>query len=558
MRLADLAAHLDVRYPSASAAPEGGSAADTEVGYLTHQADWVQPGDAFVAITGARFDGHAFIADALTRGAVAVLGQGLPPGIDCPVPYLVVPNARAALADAAAALAGHPSASMTVIGITGTDGKTTTSCLARHLLRATGRRTGLLSTIGYELGDGVLRQPPAHFTTPESPQVQQILAEMHRDGVEIVVVETSSHALALDRVRGVDYDIAVWTNLSAEHLDFHGSMQGYFEHKALLVKRAARAVLNAEDPCTQQLLALTKDPVLYAAEPTTSEPSVDEATGGGRGAAELGVSGPAAGSGVAIWASDVVEGPDDLRFTLHTGAVTTPTPAAVGSASDSGPSEPDAPDSGTTNRGTTGDTQAAVLPMIGRFNVANAVAAIAASRVAGADMGELVQALASFAGVPGRMEMAPREVGQPRVIVDFAHTPPSLEKALETVRVTTTGRLWVVLGSAGGPRDPGKRAPLGAAASAGADQVIFTEEDHRDTPIADILDEMERGAREAGRTNFVSISDRVEAIAYAVSSAAADDTIVLAGKGPEATLERDTETIAWDEMGEAVLALARR
>ncbi len=498
MRLADLTAELHLTSPDAHAA-------EVEVAYVTHQADWVQPADVFVAITGARFDGHSFIAEAVRRGAVVVLGQGLPEGIECPVPYVEVPDARVALADAAAALAGHPSAAMTVIGVTGTDGKTTTSCLARHLMRAVGRPTGLLSTIGYELSDGRLRQPPTHFTTPESPQVQQILREMADDGVDVVIVETSSHALALDRVRGVEFDIGVWTNLTAEHLDFHKTMQGYFEHKSLLVQRAPKAVLNAQDPWTEQLLTMTQEPTGYAAEPSDQLPIVEGLDPGWR-------------------ASNVVEGPDDLRFTLHT------------------------PD---------GDFEA-VLPMIGRFNVANALAALAAGRHAGASTSDLVDALATFTGVPGRMEMAVRSDGDPRVIVDFAHTPPSLDKALETVRVTTQGSLWVVLGSAGGPRDPGKRAPLGEVATRGADQVVFTEEDHRDTPIADILNEMERGAREKGRDNFVSIPDRVEAIRYAVSHASPADTVVLAGKGPEATLERDSETIDWDEMGQARAALAAR
>lgn len=498
MRLADLTAELGAPICD----PATG---DVDVRFVTHQADWVQPGDLFVAISGARFDGHTFIPEAVRRGAVAVLGQGLPEGIDCPVPYVEVSDARPALADAAAALAGHPSRAMTVIGITGTDGKTTTSCLARHLMRATGRRTGLLSTIGYELSDGVLRQPPAHFTTPESPQVQQILRELANDGVEVVMVETSSHALALDRVRGVDFDIAVWTNLTAEHLDFHGTMQGYFDHKALLVQRAPRAVLNAQDLWTEQLLPMTERPVGYAAEATTEVPVVSDFEPAWR-------------------ATDVVEGPDDLRFTLQ------------------------APDG----------EHAAVLPMIGRFNVANALAALAACQLAGASTTALVQALGTFTGVPGRMEMAVRHNGDPRIIVDFAHTPPSLDKALETVRVTTEGQLWVVLGSAGGPRDPGKRAPLGEVATRGADQVVFTEEDHRDTPITDILTEMERGASEQGRTNFVSIADRVEAIRYAVSHARPNDTVVLAGKGPEATLERDTETIEWDEMGQALAALSAR
>ncbi|HKJ11461.1 MAG TPA: UDP-N-acetylmuramyl-tripeptide synthetase [Ornithinimicrobium sp.] len=494
MRLGELTAELEAATTSA-AAPD-----DPEVTYVTHQADWVRPGEVFVAVAGARFDGHDFIADAVERGAVAVLGEGLPARTPCPVPYVQVPCARAALADAAAALAGHPSRSMTVLGVTGTDGKTTVSCLTRHLLRGAGRSVGLLSTIGYELSDGVLRQPPTHFTTPEAPQVQQILADMRADGVEIVVVETSSHALALDRVRGVDFDVAVWTNLTAEHLDFHGTMQGYFEHKSLLVSRARASVLNAQDPWTPQLVPLASSPVFYAAE--EGEEVI-------------------AGIEPGWWVTDVVEGPRDLRFTVHS------------------------PD---------GD-HPALLPMIGRFNVANAVAALAAGTRAGAPIDSLLAALSRFPGVAGRMQMTTRQPGQPRVIVDFAHTPPSLGKALQTVRVTTQGRLWVVLGSAGGPRDPGKRAPLGEVASAYADHVVLTEEDHRDTPLWDILGEMKRGARDAGRDNVVCVPDRREAIRYAVSGAGEHDTVLLAGKGPEETLERDTETIPWNEMAEAEAAL---
>ena len=223
-------------------------------------------------------------------------------------------------------------------------------------------------------------------------------------------------------------------------------------------------------------------------------------------------------------ATDVVEEADALRFTVH---------SPEGSA-------------------------AATLPMIGRFNVANALAAMAGAHAAGLSLPELLAGLATFPGVPGRMEMAERGSGDPRVIVDFAHTPPSLDKALSTVRVTTEGRLWVLIGSAGGPRDPSKRAPLGEVATRLADIAVFTEEDHRDTPLADILREMERGAREAGRENFRSIGDRRLAIRQTVADAAPEDTIVLAGKGPEATLERDTETITWDEMAEARTALELR
>lgn len=488
MRLGDLAAALDLEPPAGA---EG-----TEVRGATHQADWATPGDVFVAIRGARVDGHRFIADAVERGAVAVLGEGLPDDVACPVPYLRVPSARAALADAAATLAGYPSRGLTVLGVTGTDGKTTTSSLARHLLRAAGRPTGLLSTVGYELPDGVLRQPPTHFTTPEAPQVQQILRDMVDAGASDAVVEASSHALALDRVRGVEFDVAIWTNLTGEHLDFHGTMEQYFADKSLLVQRARHAVLNADDPWTVRLLPMAPSHVTYSAEGAPAD-----------------------------WrATDVVEGAGELRFTVH---------GPDGSA-------------------------AAVLPMIGRFNVANALAAMAGAHAAGVRLPELVAGLATFPGVAGRMEMADRADGDPRVIVDFAHTPPSLEKALSTVRVTTEGRLWVVLGSAGGPRDPSKRAPLGEVATRLADTAVFTEEDHRDTPLEEILREMERGAREAGRSNFRSIGDRREAIRYAVGQAAPGDTVVLAGKGPEATLERDTGTIDWDEMAEADAALALR
>ena len=462
---------------------------------VTHTAAWVRPGYAFVAIRGTRVDGHAFIADAAAGGAVAVLGEGLPAGATTALPYVVVPGARAALADAAAELAGHPSRRLAVVGVTGTDGKTTTSWLARHLLRAGGLATGMLSTVGYELPDGELRHFPAHFTTPEAPQVQEVLAEMVAAGGQAAVLEASSHALALDRVRAVDWDVAVWTHLTSEHLDFHGTVENYFADKRKLVERSPFAVLNTDDPWVEQLRGVAPSEWTYSAE----------------------------GSALADWrARDVAEGTRGLRFRVE---------SPVGSFD-------------------------AALPMIGRFNVANALAGMAAAARLGVDVDALVAGLASFRGVPGRMELVPGS--DVRVIVDFAHTPPSLEKALATVRSTTEGALWVVLGSAGGPRDPSKRAPLGAAATRLADRVVFTEEDHRDTPLAEILAEMERGAREAGQENFTSIGDRREAIRHAVVGASAGDTVLLAGKGPEDTLERDGVTVPWDEVAEAREALTLR
>ena len=498
MKLADLADEL-----GADLADPSGHVGQTVVVGVSHQADWIRPGQAFVAISGARFDGHSFISEAVERGAVAVIGQGLPPTMTtCPVPYLTVENARAALADVAAAMADHPSRQLTVLGVTGTDGKTTTSCLSLHLLRQSERSTGLVSTIGYELTDGVLRQPPAHFTTPEAPQVQQILKDVLASDASHVVVEASSHALAMDRVRGVDFDIAIWTNLTGEHLDFHGTLENYFADKAKLVQRARHSVLNVDDgPWYAQLLPLAQaDGGTVSTYSASGDSSAD------------------------WWASDVVEEAAALTFTVHSPQGSLP----------------------------------ARLPMIGRFNVANALAAMAGVAQTGVPLADLIAALDTFPGVPGRMEMVERLDGEPRVIVDFAHTPPSLEKALETVRVTTQGRLWVAIGSAGGPRDPSKRAPLGEVATRLADMAIFTEEDHRDTPLIDILKEMERGATDAGRDNFISIGNRTDAIRYAVNQAAAQDTIVLAGKGPELTMERDTETVPWAEIEEARTALAIR
>lgn len=486
MRLHEIAAVVGATAPQVP---------DPDVHNVTHNSAWVNAGSIYVAIRGARVDGHDYIADAIARGAVAIIGEGWTADEPPALPYLTVESARAALADAAAALAGYPSRSLRVVGVTGTDGKTTTSWLTRHLLRAAKVPTGLLSTVGYELPDGVLHHFPAHFTTPEAPQTQRVLADMVAAGGEAVVLEASSHALAMDRVRAVDWDIAVWTQLTSEHLDFHGTISNYFTDKAKLIERSPFAVLNADDPWTSQLSGGALAETSYSAEGADAEWS----------------------------AHDISETSGGLRF-----AVASP----LGRLD-------------------------VTLPMIGRFNVANALAGMAAAHHMGAGAGDLVEGLRTFAGVPGRMEIVPSDLAtDPRVIVDFAHTPPSLEKALATVRTTTEQDLWVVLGSAGGPRDPAKRAPLGEVASRLADQTVFTEEDHRDTPLAEILAEMERGAIGPGTTT--SIGNRTEAIRYAVAQARPGDTVVLAGKGPEDTLERDTETIPWDEVDQARQALALR
>lgn len=464
-----------------------GAAADAQaqVRGVSHNSAWIRPGDAFVALHGQVHDGHDYIPDALARGAVLIVGEGWPEAVALPVPYLKVNDARSALADLAAALNDHPSRELTTVGITGTKGKTTTAWLIRHLLRAAGHKTGLLSTLGYKLQDDTLHQFPAHFTTPEAPQLQGTLAEMVKGCCTHAVIEASSEALAQERLRNTQIDVAVWTNLAPEHLNFHGDMERYFRAKRRLFDTGAFAILNAADAWGMRLS--DRPHTTYAATGDPADPAAD------------------------WWASDVTEDGDGLTFTVH---------------------HP-------------GGSFSATLPMIGAYNVANAMGAIAAAAQVGVDIAAIQAGLASFAGVPGRMQIL--GTAPARVILDFAHTPDSLRLALSTLRQTTSRELIVVLGSAGGPRDPSKRAPLGEVAATLADLAVFTEEDCRDTPIDEILNEMRRGAVEAGQSNYRLIRDRLKAIRYALSHAHPGDTVVFCGKAGEITLERATETLPWIE-----------
>ncbi len=271
-------------------APPDGTADITGV---THNSGWVKPGYAFVAVRGHTHDGHRFVPDALARGAALIVGEGWTGSETLSVPYLRVDSDRRALGDLAAALNDYPSRKLTVIGVTGTKGKTTTTWLTRHLLRHAGHPTGLLSTLGYKFADDVLHQFPAHFTTPEAPQVQETLATMVARGCTHAVVEASSEALAQQRLRGTSFDVAIWTNLAPEHLNFHGDMEGYFRAKRILFDNAAYAVLNAADPYGMRL---------------TDRPYVTYADNEGLGADGVRADGVRAnGVRAAWWASDVAE-----------------------------------------------------------------------------------------------------------------------------------------------------------------------------------------------------------------------------------------------------------
>jgi UDP-N-acetylmuramoyl-L-alanyl-D-glutamate--2,6-diaminopimelate ligase len=487
---------------------------DPIVSSVTHDSRQVSVGAVFVAMPGipmagrATLDGHDFIPAALENGAAVIVGskplESI--GLALNVPYIQVAHPRAALADLSSAIHGHPGRKLSLLGVTGSKGKTTTAVLLHHLLEASGVWAGRVSTIGgrFRGQDFML---PGHFTTPEAPQVFETLARFVREGGTHAVLEVSSHALELDRVRGLQFDVGVWTNFSGDdHVDFHGSERAYLNAKRTLLERSSVAVLNRDD---SSYAALRNDfaHVAYSLERHGSQPDVLE------------------------WrAEDVRESADGLRFTVN------------------------APGWGF----------AAFVPMIGGFNASNAMAALMAAATvlfkrgwSNARVAEALQrGLKSFPGVPGRMQML--QTAPFRVINDFAHTGASLRAALETLRTTTQGRLILVIGAAG-QRDPARRTGIGEAAARGADVTIFTEEDHRTEPLEEILDAMREAYLGAGgdEGNLEVITDRREAIRRAVKLARVGDTVLLAGKGHERTLERGTEFLPWDENAQARAALIR-
>jgi UDP-N-acetylmuramoyl-L-alanyl-D-glutamate--2,6-diaminopimelate ligase len=466
--------------------------ADLEVLGITHDSRQLQPGFVFVAIPGVPLpsrpplDGHDYIPQALERGAIAIVGTR--PNLELPVPYFSVPDARAALGDLAASFWNHPAKKLEIIGVTGSKGKSTTSTLIHHLLEYAGVKAARMSTVGVRFAghDEIL---PGHFTTPESPQVQELLARFLAAGCTHAVLEVSSHALALERVRGIEYNVGVWTNLEPEHLDFHGTLEAYGNEKLKLLERSHWRVLNNEDEFARQ----TEFPNTYWY-----------------------------GNGGEWTAQNVVESARGLEFNVQS---------------------------------PWGDLSVRV-PMIGKFNMLNTLAAMAAfSLTDGFDAEEIQSGLESFSGVPGRMQMIQT---QPfRVINDFAHTENSLRAALEAVGPTTSGRVILVVGAAG-ERGEERRTGLARVAAQLADVTIFTEEDHRSESLEAILETMRSEFVRSGGHEHHLVPDRRDAIQKAIQLAQPGDTVLLAGKGHERTLERDGLTLPWDESAEARIALEAR
>jgi UDP-N-acetylmuramoyl-L-alanyl-D-glutamate--2,6-diaminopimelate ligase len=475
-------------------------AEDLDVRTIAYDSRKAAPGTLFVAIEGFHRDGHDFVADATKRGAVAVVAQRK---VRTKVPVAVVADSRAALADIAAELFEHPTRKLKLVGVTGTDGKTTTVHLVSDVLEAGGERTGFATTVDFKIVDHVSANDTRQ-STQEAVEIQEFFAELLVAGGTWGVLEATSHALALRKLRGTEVDIAVFTNLSPEHLDFHGTLQSYLEAKAILFDMLGHgtdkgvpkaAVLNADDPHWQYLAGRSVDArvITYGID---AHADVQGTV----------LSADANGSRV------LVEAP--------------------------------------------GETVEVALPLVGRFNVHNALAAIAAGIAAGVPLVKARDALQRVKPVRGRMERVDR--GQPfSVIVDYAHTPESLDKVLALLRPLTKGKLIAVFGSAG-ERDRTKRPHLAEVAAKHADFFVITQEDPRLEDPATILAEIEAGATAAGKTrgpDYEVIDDRREAVRDALRRAQPGDTVLLAGKGHEASIIVGEEKRPWDEAAVARDAL---
>ena len=496
MRLGPLAA--------AAGATVEGDAALIDVLSVVYDSRRATPGSLFVAVPGFHRDGHDYAGDAVARGAVAVVAERT---LALGVPVVAVADARAALADLAAELYDYPTRRLRIVGVTGTDGKTTTARLVSDVLEAAGERTGYATTVDLKILDHVWANETRQ-TTQEAVEVQEFFAELIVAGGTWGILEATSHALALRKLRNCDVDIAVFTNLSPEHLDFHGSIQEYLEAKGILFEMlghgaekgiAKAAVLNADDPHWRYL--------------------ADRA--GGVRAITYGLDALADVQGSVLRADARGSRVEVLAF---------------------------------------GEKVELDLPLVGRFNVQNALAASAVGLAAGATLEHARAALERATPVRGRMQRV--DEGQPfSVIVDYAHTPGSFEKVLALLRPLTPGRLIAVFGSAG-ERDRAKRPKLAEVASRYADLFVITQEDPRLEDPAAILSEIEAGAVAVGKErdrDYLVIGDRREAIGAAIDRAAdAGDTVLLAGKGHETSIIVGEERRPWDEAAAARAALRAR
>jgi len=469
---------------------------DREIDGIFYDSRRVQKNGLYVAVRGAHVDGHQFTDQAIERGAAAIVVER--PESHTRATALVVPDSRAALADLAFTFFKRPALRLKMAGVTGTNGKTTTTFLIKHICESAGLPSGLIGTVRYEIAGRIL---PATRTTPESLDLQEMLSQMVNAGCKAAAMEVSSHALAQDRVRGLEWDVAVFTNLTQDHLDFHGTMADYFEAKARLFtglkeqrhKTSAVAVINLDDPYGEKLVSRLgrETPVItYGHSPRA-----------------------------------------DFRASNYRAEFT-----------------------GTSFQlDARGKIYLVRLPLIGRFNVSNAMAALAAANSLGVNLREAVVSLARAPQVPGRLEAIPAR-RQFQIFVDYAHTDDALLNVFKTLRELEPRRLIVVFG-AGGDRDKQKRPLMGRVADQNADYSIITSDNPRkEDPLAIIAD-VKKGFRS---TNFEAVPDRTEAIARAIALAQPRDLILIAGKGHETYQEFADHTIPFDDHQVALRALENR
>ncbi len=459
---------------------------DRPVESIAYDSRRVQKNGLFVAMRGESRDGHEFIGQAIEKGASVIVAEREEK--HSRATCLVVENARNALADLSATFYGLPAQRLKLAAVTGTNGKTTITFLIKHICEKAGLRCGLIGTVRYEIGERVL---PASRTTPESLDLQELLAQIVNAGCRAAAMEVSSHALAQDRTRGLEWNVAVFTNLTQDHLDFHGTMESYFESKLKLFtqlgqqqkKRKPVAVVNIDDRYGQQLLQRIGKKVAVITY----------------------------GMGVRA----------DFRasnYRVEFGGTSYQLDAR-------------------------GKSYLVRVPLIGRFNVLNSVAALAAANALGVDLREAVLSLGKSSQVPGRLELVPAK-RQFQVFVDYAHTPDALRNVLKTLRELGPNRLIVVFGC-GGDRDRKKRPLMGEIADRHADYAILTSDNPRKEDPNSIITEIEKGFRS---THYEKLVDRAEAIGRAIALVQPRDIVLIAGKGHENYQEFADHTVPFDDI----------
>lgn len=481
------------------------TALDTPVAGIAYDSRSVASGQVFVALQGLKDDGARYAAEAVARGAIAVVGVDVPEGL----PAIVVPNGRTALAALAAEYFGRPSEHLIVVGVTGTNGKTTTTYLLSSIFERAGLPCGRIGTVGYRIGDD---ERPAPRTTPEAPDLQRMLQEMVTRGAAACAIEVSSHALELARVDFVRFAGAVFTNLTRDHLDFHGDMESYFAAKRKLFDRlptGAPAAINLDDPRGNRLVSLVDAPITYG---------FSEAA--------------------AVRLTDVSMSLDGIE-----GRLTSPA-------------------GGFRFR----------LALPGRPNAYNALGAAAVAIGLHLPLREIEAGLADVQAVPGRFQVVSSAADDVSVVVDYAHTDDALKNLLETTRSLTRHRVVTVFGC-GGDRDRTKRPLMGAVAARLSDLVVLTSDNPRSEDPLGIIEEIKRGfvppadrpTHKGGvaippvqSTPWLAIPDREAAITRAIGEARPGDVVIVAGKGHETTQTIGTRTLPFDDVVVARAALLKR